>query len=71
MNYAYGGGGSTRGNGNRTVLLLQRDAEQTWSQKQKRTTEKPQARKQEGETDGIAREGNSRDVKQRKGLRRI
>ena len=38
MNYAYGRGGSTRGNGDRTVSLLQRDAEQTGSQKQERTT---------------------------------
>ena len=70
MNYAYGGEGSTRGNGNRTVSFLQRDAEQTGSQKQERTTEKPQARNQEGETGGTAREGNSREVKQRRGLKR-
>ena len=70
MNYAYGGEGSTRGNGSRTVSLLQRDAEQTGFQKQERTTEKLQ-RKPEGETDGTAREGNSREVNQRRCLRRI
>ena len=59
-----------RGNGNRRVSVLQRDAEQAGFKKQERTTEKTK-RKQEGETDGIAREGISREVKQRRGLMRI